>query len=320
MSTLFAATYPERTAALVAIGTFARRTPAPGYAVDVPNLSPTADNWGLPIARRFLEERAPSIAGDEEAVRWYASFIVRGASPGAAAALRAMNDEIDVRHLLPAIGVPTLVLYRADEYLRDATRYMGERIPGARVVALPGADHLPWEGDQDGVLDEIERFLDSTCTEHEPDHVLATILFSHLDPEAGPDARRRHEALVRNQVPRFRGMLLEGEPGGLSASFDGPARAVRCARALAAAGAASGLALRAGLHTASAVIAGGRVAGPAAEVSAAVARSGAPGEVVATSTVRDLVSGSGIAFVARDRVCASWRLYAVAAGRVGLAA
>ena len=157
MVSLFAATYPERTAALVAMGTFARRAAGSDYPIAVPWLDVSPERWGLPVAREFLAERAPTIADDEDAVRWYASYLVRGASPGAAEALRRMNAQIDVRPVLSTIAVPTLVLYREDEYLREATRYMGERIPGARVVGLPGPDHLPWEGVQDDVLAEVER-------------------------------------------------------------------------------------------------------------------------------------------------------------------
>ena len=135
MATLFAATYPDRTAALVLLGTFARRMWAVNYPVgrsedDLGSREPTPGHWGVPIARHFLEERAPSVAHDEEAVRWYASYIVRGASPGAAGQLAVMNREIDVREVLPTIRVPTLVLYRAGEYLRDATRYIGGASPG----------------------------------------------------------------------------------------------------------------------------------------------------------------------------------------------
>src|SRR5215210_6931495 len=153
MCTLFAATHPERVRALVTMGSFARRNWAPDYPLGRRNaqdswLRPSPEQWGRFAARRFLEERAPSVAGDEEAIRWYASYLVRGASPTAVAQLTDMNEEIDVRHVLPAVHVPSLVLYRANEYLREPSRYLGARLPGARVVELPGPDHLPWEGAQ----------------------------------------------------------------------------------------------------------------------------------------------------------------------------
>jgi pimeloyl-ACP methyl ester carboxylesterase/DNA-binding SARP family transcriptional activator len=309
MVSLFAATYPERTVALVAMGTFARRAPAPDYPIDVPGLNPSSDDWGLPIARRFLRLRAPSIAGDEEAVRWYASYIVRGASPGAAIALRRMNADIDVRHVLPTIGVPALVLHRVDEYIREATRDMGERIPGARVVALPGADHLPWEGDQDAVLDEIEAFLATVRDEHEPERVLATVMSTVL-VAPDPTLLQRYQALVRNQLPRFRGEPIAGPPGAVRASFDGPARAIRCARALVEAAAARGVTVQAGLHTAELAIVDGQARGPAVEISTAIAAAATPGEVLVSSTVRDLVAGSGINLREREHAeHAQWPLF-----------
>ena len=223
MVTLFAATYPERTVALVGIGTFPRRTRAPGYPIDIPRPLVTPEAWGMPMMRSYVLMRAPSLAGDEDAIRWYTSYFARGASPGAAIALQAMNGEIDVRGVLPTIGVPTLLLYRADEYLRDATQFMGELIPGARVVALPGVDHLPWEGDQDAVLDEVERFLATVGDDEGPDHIVTTVLTMRISGD-----EPRHQAVFRNQLPRFRGVVISDT----SARFDGPARAVRCARAI----------------------------------------------------------------------------------------
>jgi class 3 adenylate cyclase len=324
MVALFAATYPERTAALVAMGTFARRTPAADYPLDIPRLSASAEDWGIPTARRFLAERVPSIVGDEEAVRWYASYFVRGASPGAAAALREMNDEIDVRHVLPTIGVPTLVLYRSEEYLREATRYMGDRIPGARVVELPGAEHLPWEGDQDDVLDEIERFIATVGDDQGPERTLATILTTRLGGEemgsgelTDSDPALRHQALVRNQLPRFRGEPIGTSPSGSSARFDGPARAIRCARAVVDLAAARGLDVRAGLHTGECVVLDGKTTGAAVEISASIAALAQPGEVLVSSTVRDLVAGSGISLEERTSdspargQLADWRLFSI---------
>jgi len=295
MVSLFAATYPERTAALVAMGTFPRGSPAPDYPVAGTTLDVTVERWGLPIARQFVAERAPSIAGDEAAIRWYASYIVRGASPGAAIALRRMNREIDVRPVLPTIGVPALVLFREDEYLSEATRSMGEQIPGARIVSLPGADHLPWEGDQDDVLDEIEAFLGTVRDEDEPDHVLATVLTTRISGRPDATLTQRYAALVRSQLPRFRGAEVTTVPGVTSARFDGPARAIRCARALVEAAADRDIAVAGGLHTAGCALTGGVASGPAVEVSLAVAAEARAGEVLASATVRDLVAGSGIA-------------------------
>jgi DNA-binding SARP family transcriptional activator/pimeloyl-ACP methyl ester carboxylesterase len=279
MVTLFAATYPERTAALVGIGTFARRSPAPDYQIDIPRLNVTAATWGMPMMRSQIAMRTPSLMGDEDAVRWYSSYFARGASPGAAIALQAMNGEIDVRDVLPTIGVPTLMLYRSQEFMRDATRYMGEHIPGARVVELPGVDHLPWEGDQDAVLDEIERFIAAVGDDQGPDHIFATVLTARL----GDDGARQ-QAVFRNQLPRFRGIAISET----SARFDGPARAIRCARAIVD---HAGPEVRVALHTGE--------CGEAAAVSGRIAGLAAPGEVLVTSAVSDLVAGSGIPLEAR---------------------
>ena len=204
------------------------------------------------------------MAGDEDAIRWYGSYFVRGASPGAAMALRAMNEDIDVRSVLPTIHVPTLVLYRAREYLREATRYMGRRIPDARVVELPGADHVPWEGDQDSVLAEIERFLAGAAAGREADRVLTTVLC--LTVPAGGDADRVHAHL-----PRFRGTALEDGGDAVLAAFDGPARAIRCATSL-----VGGRDLRAGVHTGECETSGDGLRGTPLELARALAGHARP--------------------------------------------
>jgi class 3 adenylate cyclase len=199
-----------------------------------------------------------------------------------------MNGEIDVRDVLPTIGVPTLMLYRADEYMREATRYMGDHIPGARVVALPGPDHLPWEGDQNAVLDEIERFLATAGDDVGPDHIVATVLTMRV---AGDGARER--AVFRNQLPRFRGTAISDT----SAHFDGPARAIRCARAVVE---RTGTDVRLGLHTGQCVVSDGQTSGEAVDVSERIAESAGPGQILVSSTVRDLVAGSGLSLEAAD--------------------
>ena len=264
-------------------------------------LRPTAEQWGRFAARRFLEERAPSIAGDEEAIRWYASYLVRGASPSAVAAITDMNEEIDVRHVLAAVHVPALVLHREKEYMREASRYMGQRLPGARVVSLPGPDHLPWEGAQEDVLDEIEAFLGGVDAGPEPETVLATVLDAEI---AG--------AFTRPIVARFRGLALPAPEGRVRASFDGPARAVRCAEALAELEPG----LRAGVHTGECERHDGVLSGPALEIAASLAGTAEPGEILATSTVHDLVPLSGIVFEERGAVALpgasrEWRVFAV---------
>jgi class 3 adenylate cyclase len=329
MCALFAATYPERTAAFVGMGTYARRMWAPDYPIGFtapsPWHTPRPEEWGVPAARRFLAERAPSVAGDEEAVRWYASYLVRGASPGAAAQLAAMNRDIDVRPVLASVRVPTLVLFRAGEYLRDASRYLGEHVAGARLVELPGDDHLPWEGDQDSVVGEIERFLGAVQAEIALDRVLATVLFTDVvgsterAAELGDTEWRalldRHDALAAGHVARFRGRVVKTTGDGLLATFDGPARAVRCARAIAAGVQELGLAIRAGVHTGELELRGDDVGGMAVHIGARIAALAGPGEVLVSRTVTDLVAGSGLAFEERGEhelkgVPGRWRLFA----------
>jgi pimeloyl-ACP methyl ester carboxylesterase len=304
MCALFAATHPDRTLALVTMGAYARRNWAPDYPIgrraeEDSWLRPTAEQWGAYAARRFLAQRAPSIASSEEAIEWYASYLVRGASPSAVAAITDMNEEIDVRPVLPTVRVPALVLYREQEYLRDASRYMGERLPGAEVVAVPGVDHLPWEGDQTAVLDQIELFLGGlNAAAATPGPVLTTVLVADL-----PDSEAR---LLDSVLSRFRGHVLEGRGAGLRAGFDGPARAVRCATAL-----ADHLpALRAGIHTGECELRDGMVSGSALAVAGYLAGTAEDGEVLTTSTVQDLVAGSGIDFDERGTL-GELRLFSV---------
>jgi class 3 adenylate cyclase len=235
-----------------------------------------------------------------------------------------MNAGIDTRHVLPTIGVPTLVVYRSAEYLRDATRLMGEQIPGAQLVELPGDDHLPWEGDRDRLLDEIERFL-SGVQEVEPDRVLATLLFTdivgstaraaELGDRAWQELLSRHHQAVRAQIARFRGREVDTAGDGFFATFDGPARAVRCASAIVGAVRTIGLDVRAGLHTGEIEQANGGVSGIAVHIGARVAAVAGAGEVLVSSTVKDIVAGSGIVFVERGEhelagVPGTWRLFA----------
>ena len=319
MAALFAATYPRRTAGLVLMGAYARRLWAPDYTIgrrpeEIWSSNVPPEDWGLPAARRFVDERAPSLAGDEDAYQWYASYLVRGASPGAVAQLARMNAEIDVRHVLPSIHVPTLVLYREREYLREDARYMGERIPAARVVELPGADHLPWEGEQDAVLDEVERFVGDLDSTPEPERVLATVLVVEAD------GTQEACDLVRADVARFRGSELALTEDTLIATFDGPARAIRCGSALMELARAHGRAARAGLHTGESELGGAALTAIPVSVAAALKERAEPGEILVSSTVRDLVAGSGLAFTEHERaplhvegVPGAWHVHAVVA-------
>jgi pimeloyl-ACP methyl ester carboxylesterase len=332
MCALFAATYPERTQALVMSGSAARTRWAPDYplgATDdvIDELERSIlDHWGVELIRTLLQQLAPSIADDEELVQAHTRAALRAASPAAAAALTRMSAMIDIRHVLPAIRVPTLVLHRADEVLAPASRYVGERIPGARIVELPGSDHMPWLGDQDAALDEIEEFLTGVRPHPALDRVLATVLFTDIvgSTELAADLGDRrwrelldqHNALVRRELARFRGRELNTAGDGFLATFDGPARAVVCAVSIRDGARALGLQIRFGLHTGELELAGSDIRGIAVHTGARVAGKAGPGEVLASSTVKDLVAGSGLEFEDRGShelkgVPGEWRLYAV---------
>jgi class 3 adenylate cyclase len=285
------------------------------------------EGWGVELIRSLLQQLGPSIAEDEELVQAHTRAALRAASPAAAAALTRMSAMIDIRHVLPAIRVPTLVLHRADEVLAEASRYVGERIPGAKIVELPGGDHMPWLGDQDAALDEIEEFLTGVRPHPALDRVLATVLFTDIvgSTELAADLGDRrwrelleqHNSLVRRELGRFRGRELSTAGDGFLATFDGPARAVACAVSIREGARALGLQIRFGLHTGELELAGSEIRGIAVHTGARVAAKAGPGEVLASSTVKDLVAGSGLEFEDRGShelkgVPGEWRLYAVA--------
>ena len=332
LSALFAASYPERTVALVTFGVFAARVWSPEYP-----WAPTPEERARTIAeveRTWGGEMDVSTyaPGTDEAFRErLASFFRRSASPGAAIALLRMNTQIDIRSVLPTIRVPTLVLHRTGD--RDANveegRWIASQIPGARFVELSGDAHLPWVGDQDAVADEIEEFLTGVRRGPEPDRVLATVVFTDVvgstERVAALGDRRwrelleEHNRIVRRELERFRGREVDSAGDGFLAIFDGPARAVRGARAAAAAVRSLGLEIRAGAHTGEIELAPtGDVRGIAVHIGARVAAKAAPGEVLVSSTVKDLVAGSGLEFEDRGThelkgVPGEWRLFAAVA-------
>jgi pimeloyl-ACP methyl ester carboxylesterase len=332
MCALFAATYPERTQALVMDGSSARTRWAPDYPLGETDEAleeferMIVESWGVELFRAILNEVAPSIADDEELIQAHMRAAARAASPGAAAALTRMSAQVDVRHVLPAIRVPTLVLHRAGEILAEGSRYVGERIPGAKVVELPGSDHMPWLGDQDRWLDEIEEFLTGVRPHPALDRVLATVLFTdivgstELAADLGDrrwrDLLERHNALVRRELGRFRGHELNTAGDGFLATFDGPARAIACAASIRDEARSFGLQIRFGLHTGELELHGSEIRGIAVHTGARVVGKAGPGEVLASSTVKDLVAGSGLEFDDRGShelkgVPGEWRLYAV---------
>jgi class 3 adenylate cyclase/alpha-beta hydrolase superfamily lysophospholipase len=329
MCCLFAATYPERTSALVLYGTYAKRQdPDEDYpwAVTRQERQEYADRtereWGVQSdLSRYVTDP------DEAHIRWWRKRTRASASPGAARDLILMNSQIDVRHILSSIRIPTLVLHRrGDRDSRsDEGRYIAERIAGARFIELEGEDHGP-SINADQIVDEIEEFLTGVRRGPEPDRVLATVLFTDLvgsteRAAAVGDQRwgellREHHAAVRRELARWRGIEVDTAGDGFLATFDGPARAIRCACAIRDALRAFGLDVRSGLHTGECEVVGEKVAGIAVHTGARVASQAEPGEVLVSSTVKDLVAGSGIAFEERGEhelkgVPGTWRLYAV---------
>ncbi len=334
MSLLFSATYPERTSALVLYGSYARRAWASDHPFGITEadmeraLEDLERNWG---GSAGIETRAPSMAHDEHFGRWRANWMRLAASPGAAVAILRMNMEIDVRHILPVIRVPTLIVHRTGDRLTrvEQARYMAERIPGAKLVELPGIDHTPWVGDSDALLDEVEEFLTGVRHVAEPNRVLATVLFTDIvgsteRAAALGDQRWRelltsHHALVRKELARFRGREIDTAGDGFLATFDGPARAIRCASAIRDAVKDLGIEIRAGLHTGECEVMGDKLGGIAVHIGARIASLAKPGEIMVSSTVKDLVAGSGLEFEGRGPhalkgIPGEWRLFAVERG------
>jgi pimeloyl-ACP methyl ester carboxylesterase/DNA-binding winged helix-turn-helix (wHTH) protein len=325
MCSLFAATYPEKTVALVMIGTYAKRIRDAEYP-----WGPTAEQreqffevmrkqWGGPVG---IEERAPSVASDPQFRDWWATYLRMGASPGAAVALTQMNAEIDVRNVLPSIRVPSLVIHRTeDQCLKvEEGRFVAERIPGAKFVELPGDDHLPFVGDQDTILDEVEEFLTGVRHRIEPDTVLATVMVARMVgiKESTGEWWRRLHAHIAKEIEWFRGREIDMVEDRLLAIFDGPARAIRCATALTEYTSRLGVETRTGLHTGECELIDSKVAGVAVQMGVCVALEAAVGEVLVSSTVKDLVAGSGIQFEDRGvhmlSGCGEWRLFGVQKG------
>jgi class 3 adenylate cyclase/pimeloyl-ACP methyl ester carboxylesterase len=338
MAILFSATYPERTAALILYGTLATFTRADDYP-----WSPTREERDEFIRKdtdigtdAWLDVRlkglAPSGSDDPEIRRWWRRWVRVSASPGAIQALRVMNGEIDVRHVLPAIRVPTRVLHRIDDEdtVLAGGQYLADRIPGAELVAMPGIDHGWWVNSKQ-IVPEIKAFLGGLWESRqwdmvESERVLATILFTDIvgstaklatvGDRAWSDLLKKHHALVRRQLVRFAGKEMDTAGDGFFARFDGPARAIRCACAIADGVRDLGLEVRQGLHTGECELVDGKVGGIAVHIGARVAAEAAAGEVLVSSTVRDLVAGSGLRFRERGAVGlkgipGEWRLYSI---------
>ncbi|MEA2308908.1 MAG: hypothetical protein QOI65_1194 [Thermoleophilaceae bacterium] len=333
MSVLFAATHPDRVRALVLYGAMGRTTEAPDYpwAAPAEALRESAAEFIAPVwgqdAEGMVELFAPSFARDPAAIEFTARLERSAASPAMVQQIFEMFLDVDVRAILPTIHVPTLVLHRHGDRVvnRRAGEELASRIPGARYVELPGIDHLPWAGDTEPLLGEIEEFLTGARSVPEPDRVLATVMFTDIvgsteRATALGDARWRellsaHHAAVRRELARFRGREVKTLGDGYLATFDGPARAIRSGQAIVEAARADGLEVRIGLHSGEVELIDQDVGGIAVHIAARIGALAGAGEVLVSSTVKDLVAGSGIAFVDRGTeqlkgIPDEWRLFA----------
>ena len=333
MSMLFAATHPERTSALVLYGCPAKGTWSEDYpwAKTREQLEEEAEalltGWGGPVD---LSDGAPSLAGDAEAQEFVARYLRNAASREDAVSLWRWNAEIDVRGILPAIRVPTLVLNRTGDRWVDIgeARYLAQHIEGARLVELPGEDHLIYAGDTDRVLDEIEEFLTGVRQQRHSERILATILFTDI---VGSTARaaelgdrrwrellQRHDEAVRDVLRRHGGEEVGTTGDGFLVMFDGPTRAVRCAAAVRDRLAGLGLPVRASVHTGECERRGSDLSGVAVHIASRMLDHAGAGEILVSRTVRDLTIGSGLELVARGEqvlrdVPGQWELFALGA-------
>jgi pimeloyl-ACP methyl ester carboxylesterase/DNA-binding winged helix-turn-helix (wHTH) protein/class 3 adenylate cyclase len=331
MCALFGATYPERTSALVMIGTYAKRVRDEDYP-----WAPTEEQreaffelmrreWGGPVG---IDERAPSLAHDTAFREWWATYLRMGASPGAAVALTKMNAEIDVRNVLSSIHVPTLVIHRSgDMCLKvEEGRFVAEQIPDCQYVELDGIDHLPFVGDQDKILDEIERFVTETRFADEHDRVLATVMSVTFADAQGERERRgdrewanfvaASREYIRQRLKLFKGQEVSVSDDETLAAFDGPARAIRCAIAVKEAAERQSVTIEIGLHTGECDVIDDKYSGVAVDLARHVRTTSTDGNIIVSRTVKDLVAGSGLKFKELgtrtfDGVDGKWRLFRV---------
>ena len=331
MSMLFSATYPERVESLVACACFPRQRPTNDYPygrsleIQEQLYKAIGEEWGGPVG---CDVRCPSKVNDERYRQWWARLLRLSATSTVALEIIRLNYDIDVRHLLGTIRVPTLLLHAVGDKSVNvgASRYMAERIPDAKLVELPGDDHMPWLSDTDSIINEIEQFLTGARSAVEVDRVLATVMFTDivgstekavaLGDHAWRDLLQAHHAKVRSELARFRGREIDTAGDGFLATFDGPARVVRCARAISEAVRSLGIQIRAGLHTGECEVMGEGIGGLAVHIGSRIAGLAGAGEVMVSSTVKDLVAGSGLVFEDRGRkqlkgVPGEWATFAV---------
>ena len=331
MAALFAATYPDRVSSLILYAAFARATWAPGYEFAwsaeerAQHMDELVDHWGEGWVAAGV---APSRMSDPDFMEWAGRLERLAASPSTIKRIFDLIGEFDVRDVLPSIRVPTLVLHRLeDSFIKiEHSRFLAERIPGARLVELEGGDNMYSLGDSEALLGEMEEFLTGERHRTEPDRMLATVLFTDICSSTEHAARmgdrgwrymlERHDALFRRALERHRGREIKRTGDGFLAAFDGPARAIRCAADHTESVASIGLEVRAGLHTGELEVMDGDLGGLAVHIAARVMDRAAPCEVMVSSTVKDLVVGSGISFQERGEhalrgVPGEWRLFSV---------
>ena len=331
MCILFAATYPDRTAALITIGSYARRLKAPDYPYftnreDASKAVEAASaDWGGPV---YADVRIPSVANDPIIRQWWARFLRMSASASAAAALQRMNLDIDVRHVLASIRVPTLILHAKDDRAIPvgASRQMADHIPNAKLVEIESGDHLPFYDKPDEMIHHIQDFLTGSSTPAITESRVATLMFTDVVGSTEmavakgdlrfADLLEVHHAAVRSELARYRGEEVNTAGDGFLASFDGPARAIKCAEAIVKSLAALGIVCRIGLHTGECEVRQGQLQGIALHIAARVAALAPPGGVLVSQTVKDLVAGSGIHFEdaglqTLKGLPEDWRLYKV---------
>ena len=311
MCALFAATYPERTHALVLMGSYARRQSAPDYKYGLSDenseqlLKAIELEWGSPLD---IEQRIPSLAANPRFKSWWAKFMRAGASPASAAALMRMNFQIDVRPILQSIRIPTLILHAKHDRVVDigAGRYLAQNIPNARLVEIDANDHVPFGDSMVQILDETQQFVTGRSDIHGDDRVVSTIMFTDIvdstrvAAEMGDstwrDSLDAHHMMVRRQLAIHRGTEIKTTGDGFHATFDGPARAIRCGQAICQSVEVLGLRVRVGIHTGECVRLGDELEGIAVHIAARIGALAEAGQVLVSQTVRDLVAGSGIQF------------------------
>lgn len=331
MSALFAATWPKRTIGLVMIGSYARRSRAPDYPFGPEPeahekfIESLATSWPSDI---LLDIRAPSVVGDERFTRWWTRYLRMSASPGAAVAMTRANNDIDIRHVLPTIQVPTLVIHAKGDRTCEIGmgRHLADNIPGAKLIEIESDDHLPWLVGAEEILQAVQEFLTGSRPKTASDRVLSTIMFTDIvgstqiaadrGDRAWGDLRETHNALVRQELAAYSGKEINTTGDGFVMAFDGPARAVRCAEALNDAVSGIGVDIRAGIHTGECEVTNGEFSGLALHIAARIANMAPAREIIVSRTVKDLVAGSGLAFEdfgvhALKGVPDDWQLYRV---------